>query len=149
MDLLYNILFLIIWICFGTIIVYLRASFKYENKKNIDECIKERKKIQEKNINLEHQIKDLNSDIKTLKKELENSKKEVFEKNKYISEDKVILERLKDVKWLSDQISEILNSYDTQAIERLLKEAQKAKEKINPTKEEEKDNKTENKKWRV
>jgi hypothetical protein len=67
----------------------------------------------------------MKEEIKQLKKELEKAKREIMEKNKYLSEDKVVIERLYEVKKLSDQISNILTDYDKETIKHLLEEYKK------------------------
>jgi replication initiation and membrane attachment protein DnaB len=101
------------------------AHFKYENKKEIDLCYEERKKFKEENQRLKHEIKENNETIKKLKKELEKAHREIAEKNKYLSEDKVVIERLSEIKALSDKISNILIDYDKDTIQHLLNEYQK------------------------
>ncbi len=122
---LYNILFLVIWITVGAILVYTRAHLKYDNKKRIDECYNERSQLKEENEQLKATIKKMKEEIKQLKKELEKAKREIMEKNKYLSEDKVVIERLYEVKKLSDQISNILTDYDKETIKHLLEEYKK------------------------
>ena len=142
MDLIYNVIFLVIWLWLGAFLVYMWAHFKYENKKEIDLCYEERKKFKEENQRLKHEIKENNETIKKLKKELEKAHREIAEKNKYLSEDKVVIERLSEIKALSDKISNILIDYDKDTIQHLLNEYQKWKfDNI----EDEEDNNT--KKW--
>ena len=94
MNLVYNIVFFLIWLMFWSIIIYLWTNFRYNNKKEVDNCFKERKEFKEKNESLEIKIKEDEENIKKLRKDLEHSNKEIAEKNKYLSEDKVIIERL-------------------------------------------------------
>lgn len=130
MDLLYSIAFYIIWIIFGWIVAYFRAYYRYQHKENVDKAYKERKEFAEKNSVLELEIVELEENLKKTKKELESTKREVLEKNKYISEDKVILERLAEVKVWINKISDTLEPYDKETIERLIQEAQKSKDFI-------------------
>ena len=60
---LYNILFLLIWIIIGTILVYTRAYLKYEDKKRIDECYNERSQLKEENEQLKATIKKMKEEI--------------------------------------------------------------------------------------
>ena len=120
MDILYNLLFFAIWIVIGIILIYSRAYLKYENKERIDKCYKERSKFKHENEQLNYKIKELEKKNKELTKELEKAKREIMEKNKYLSEDKVVIERLAEVKKLSDQISYILSEYDKNMIKHLL-----------------------------
>lgn len=125
MDIIYNIIFFLIWLIFWWIIIYLWSNFKYNNKENIDKCFKERKEFEEKNVIFEREIKEKNEYIEQLSKELEHSKREIAEKNKYLSEDKVVIERLAQVKELSSKIADILLDYDKDTINHLLKEYKK------------------------
>ena len=125
MAIFYNLFFLTIWIIIGVILVYSRAYLKYEDKEKIDKCYKERNELKHENDQLKHKIKELEKNIGELKKEVEKAKREIMEKNKYLSEDKVIIERLEEVKKLSDQISTILSEYDKNMIKHLLEEYKK------------------------
>ncbi len=125
MDILYTLLFLVIWMVIGAVLVYTRAHLKYEDKERIDKCYKERAEFKEENQHLKHKIKELEKKIKELEKELEKAKREIMEKNKYLSEDKVIIERLAEVKRLSDKIANILIDYDKETIQHLLEEYKK------------------------
>ena len=104
----------------GWFLTYIRAFFKYKNKKKFDECIKERKELTGQKEQLEEKIKKLDEEIENLKNDLEKSYREIQEKNKYLAEDKVVIERLSEVKSLADQIGEILKEYDKQTIKKLL-----------------------------
>jgi len=115
-------MFFLIWFMFWAIIIYLWANFRYNNKKEVDNCFKERKEFKEKNDFFENKIKEYEENIENLKKDLEHSKKEIAEKNKYLSEDKVVIERLSQVKELSDKIADILLDYDKDTIHQLLEE---------------------------
>ena len=118
-------MFFLIWLMFWSIIIYLWTNFRYNNKKEVDNCFKERKEFKEKNESLEIKIKEDEENIKKLRKDLEHSNKEIAEKNKYLSEDKVIIERLSQVKELSDNIADILLDYDKDTISQLLEEYRK------------------------
>jgi len=131
MEFLNSVLFLWIWLIIWVILVYTRAYFKYENKWKIDQCYSERKQLKEEKQKLEHELKESKENIKSLKKELESAYREIAEKNKYLSEDKVIVERLYEVKKLSDKISWILIDYDKDMIQQLLKEYEKWENKKN------------------
>jgi len=98
------------------------ANYKYNNKKEIDFCFEEREELRKENKELKENEKKLYEEIKKLKKELEIAHREIAEKNKYLSEDKVIVERLFEVKQLSDEISKILMDYDKNTIQHLLDE---------------------------
>ena len=98
------------------------ANFRYWNKKEVDKCYEERKNLKQENENLKKEIKEYQENIKNLNKELESAHREIAEKNKYLSEDKVIIERLYEVKLLSDKISKTLIDYDKDTIQHLLKE---------------------------
>ncbi len=125
MDIIYNILFFLIWLIFWWIIIYLWDNNRYWNKEKIDKCIKERKKFEQNNVLLENENDELQIEIDQLSKELEHSKREIAEKNKYLSEDKVVIERLAQIKELSNKISDILLDYDKNTINQLLKEYRK------------------------
>ena len=101
------------------------ANYRYNNKKEIDLCYKERSEFKENNELLKKEIKELEEKIKELNKELEQAHREIAEKNKYLSEDKVIVERLFEIKQLSDNISNILMDYDKETIQHLLSEYKK------------------------
>jgi len=118
--------------------MYSWAIFRYENKKNIDECYSQRSKLKMENESLVYKIKELKEIIKELNKKIENSKRELMEKNKYLSENIVVIERLFEVKQLSDKISDILLDYDKNTIQSLLNEYKHKKNK-----EDERDDKTE------
>ena len=122
MDFFSYILFLIIWIIIWWIVTYMWANYKYNNKKEIDFCFEEREELRKENKELKENEKKLNEEIKKLKKELEIAHREISEKNKYLSEDKVIVERLFEVKQLADQISKTLIDYDKNTIQHLLDE---------------------------
>lgn len=124
------IIFLFIWIIIGWIIVYLWAHFTYDNKKKVDKCFKERKEYSEKNQILENKVKELEENIKELNKEIEHSKREIAEKNKYLSEDKVVIERLAQIKELSNKISDILLDYDKETIHHLLQEYKRQEDEV-------------------
>jgi len=138
MDILSTLLFLFVWIVVWVIIMYSWAIFRYENKKNIDECYSQRSKLKMENESLVYKIKELKEIIKELNKKIENSKRELMEKNKYLSENIVVIERLFEVKQLSDKISDILLDYDKNTIQSLLNEYKHKKNK-----EDERDDKTE------
>lgn len=104
---------------------YMWANYRYNNKKEIDKCYKERNEYREQNELLKNDIKQFQDNIKKLNKELEQAYREIAEKNKYLSEDKVIVERLFEVKQLSDKISDILIDYDKETIQHLLSEYKK------------------------
>jgi len=104
----------------GWAITYMWANFRYNNKKEIDRCYKERSEYKQELELLKKEKKELEEKIKQLNKELEQAHREITEKNKYLSEDKVIIERLYEVKQLSDKINEILIDYDKDTIQHLL-----------------------------
>jgi len=121
MELLYYIFFMLLGGGIGWWITYMWANYRYNNKKEIDKCYKERSEYKQKIELLEEENKELLEEIKKFKKELEQAHREITEKNKYLSEDKVIVERLFEVKQLSDKISDILIDYDKDTIQHLLK----------------------------
>lgn len=125
MNLIYYIAFLLIWIILWGIIIYLWAHFRYDNKEEVDKYFEERKEFQEKSIIFENKSKEYEENIEILEKELEHAKREIAEKNRYLSEDKVIIERLGQIKELSDNISNILLDYDKETIHDLLIEYKK------------------------
>jgi len=122
MTIIYNIFFLVLWWAIWWWITYMWANYRYNNKKEIDLCYKERSEFKENNELLKKEIKELEEKIKELNKELEQAHREIAEKNKYLSEDKVIVERLFETKQLADKISNILIDYDKDTIQHLLKE---------------------------
>jgi len=127
--------------------MYARAYIRYQDKDRIDKCYKERDEFKKENESLKNKIKELEEKIKNLNKELEQAKREIMEKNKYLSEDKVVIERLAKVKELSDQISDILSYYDKKTIQHLLEEYKKGELcEIEKKQKEEQENKDE-KKW--
>lgn len=138
MNIIYNILFFVIGFSFWFTIIYIRAHFMYTDKEKIDKCFKERKDYEEENKSLKVKIKKLEEDIENLKKELEQSKREIVEKNKYLSEDKVVIERLAQVKELSNKISDILLDYDKETIQHLLEEYRKKEKELDQNEEDNK-----------
>ncbi len=143
---LYNLIFLVIGLIIWVVIVYTRAYTKYENKKEIDKCYKERKEFKELSEKFKNKVREQEEEIKNLKKELEKSKREIMEKNKYLAENSVIVERLTEVKKLSDQISQILIDYDKDTIKHLL-ESFKKWELCELEKKIEENNSEEEKSW--
>ena len=125
MNIFYGIIFLVVWLVVWIVIMYTRAYIKYQDKERIDKCYKEREEFKKENENLKNTVKELKEKIEKLEKELEQAKREIMEKNKYLSEDKVVIERLSKVKELSDEISNILAYYDKKTIQHLLEEYQK------------------------
>jgi len=125
MELVYNIVFFLIWIMFWSAVISIWAHFRYNNKEEIDKCFKERKEFKEKNEFLENKQKEYEEEIEKFKQEIEHNKREIAERNKYLSEDKVIIERLAQIKELSDNISSILLDYDKETIKHLLEEYKK------------------------
>ena len=147
MDIFYNIIFLVVGLIIWIVIMYARAYIRYQDKERIDKCYKERAELKEENEKLRKKTRELEIKIHELEKELEQAKREIMEKNKYLSEDKVIVERLAQVKELSDQISDILAYYDKKTIQHLIEEYKKW-ELCEIEKElHEEENKNEEKKW--
>ncbi len=112
---------MVVW----AILIYTWANLKYDNKEKIDKCYQERKNFKEENKHLKVSIKKLEEELKYEKKELEKAKREIMEKNKFLAEDKIIIERLYEVKKLSDKINNILIDYDKETIQHLLNEYKK------------------------
>jgi DNA-binding protein YbaB len=104
----------------GWLITYMWANYRYNNKKEIDKCYKERSNCKQELELMKKENEELKENIKKLNKDLEQAHREITEKNKYLSEDKVIVERLYEVKQLSDKISDILIDYDKDTIQHLL-----------------------------
>jgi replication initiation and membrane attachment protein DnaB len=103
-------------------LVYVWAHFKYANKKSVDECYNERSNLKTENQSLKHQVDELKKLAENLHKEIDHSRRELMEKNKYLSENTIVIERLFEVKQLSDKISNILLDYDKNTIQTLLEE---------------------------
>ena len=122
MDFLPNLIFLFVWIFLWALIIYIWAGFRYGNKKNVDTCYNERSKLKSENEALNYKIKEFEELVKKLHKEIDHSKRELMEKNKYLSENTIVIERLFEVKQLSDKIADILLDYDKNTIQALLDE---------------------------
>jgi len=122
MSILPNLVFLFVWIFLWALLIYARAHFKYANKKNVDECYNERSKLNSENQSLKHQVEEFKKLVENLHKEIDHSKRELMEKNKYLSENTIVIERLFEVKQLSDKIAGILLDYDKNTIQALLDE---------------------------
>ena len=122
MSILANLIFLFVWIILWATLVYARAHFKYANKKSVDECYNERSNLKSENQSLKHKIEEFQKLVEHLHKELDHSKRELMEKNKYLSENTIVIERLFEVKQLSDKIADILLDYDKNTIQALLEE---------------------------
>lgn len=125
MDMLYNLVFFVIWLTIGAILLYVWAYLRYEDKEKIDKCYKERIELKKENESLKSKIEELKEEIKNLEERLEKAKREIMEKNKYLSEDKVVIERLAEVKKLADKIAEILMEYDKDFIKEFLEKYKK------------------------
>lgn len=122
MDFLPNLIFLFVWIFLWALVIYVWAGFRYGNKKNVDTCYNERSKLKSENEALNYKIKEFEELVKKLHKEIDHSKRELMEKNKYLSENTIVIERLFEVKQLSDKIADILLDYDKNTIQALLDE---------------------------
>jgi len=122
MAILPNLIFLFVWIVLWATLVYARAHFKYGNKKSVDECYNERSNLKSENESLIHKVKEFEELVEKLHKEIDHSKRELMEKNKYLSENTIVIERLFEVKQLSDKIASILLDYDKNTIQALLDE---------------------------
>lgn len=120
MEVLYSLVFFIVGLVVGAILLYMRAYLRYENKEKIDRCYKERTELKKENESLKSKVEELEEEIKNLEESLEKAKREIMEKNKYLSEDKVVIERLAEVKKLADKIAEILMEYDKNFIREFL-----------------------------
>ncbi len=145
MTVLPNLIFLFVWIFLWALIIYIWAGFRYGNKKNVDTCYNERSKLKSENEALNYKIKEFKELVEKLHKEIDHSKRELMEKNKYLSENTIVIERLFEVKQLSDKIADILLDYDKNTIQALLDEYKTwtLEEEIEKNKEKyEKDEKT-------
>ena len=125
MDMLYNLVFFVIWLTIGAILLYVWAYLRYEDKEKIDKCYKERIELKKENELLKSKVEELEDEIENLEERLEKAKREIMEKNKYLSEDKVVIERLAEVKKLADKIAEILMEYDKDFIKEFLEKYKK------------------------
>jgi len=125
MDMLYNLVFFVIWLTIGAILLYVWAYLRYEDKEKIDKCYKERSELKKENELLKSKVEELEDEIENLEERLEKAKREIMEKNKYLSEDKVVIERLAEVKKLADKIAEILMEYDKDFIKEFLEKYKK------------------------
>lgn len=119
-DMVMGIWWLTVGILVWSILMYIISHYKYGIKKKVDAYFDNLKKIKKEQKDMIKKLKELEVLKVTLTKDLEQTKREINEKNKYLAEDKVMIERLSKVKLLSDKIASILQEYDKETIKELL-----------------------------
>ena len=114
------ILWIIIWLAFWVSLTYIFMYNKYWNIKEVKKYIQDRDEYKKKMDEYKLSSKEYQIQTVLQMKDIENTKREIMEKNKILAEDKVIVERLWEIKWLSDKVSELLKEYDKNLVTKLI-----------------------------
>ena len=119
-NILNLILWIIIWLAFWVSLTYIFMYNKYWNIKEVKKYIQDRDEYKKKMDEYKLSSKEYQIQTVLQMKDIENTKREIMEKNKILAEDKVIVERLWEIKWLSDKVSELLKEYDKNLVTKLI-----------------------------